>query len=76
MNFGEALEALKDGKRICRKGWIDKTMWLGLESPKIASRMNLPYIFVYTKPGVFKKNVVPWVATQADILSEDWYIPS
>lgn len=30
MNFGEALEALKDGKRVAREGWNGKGMFLFL----------------------------------------------
>ena len=28
MNFGQALQALKDGERVCRSGWNGKGMWL------------------------------------------------
>ena len=30
MNFGEALEAAKNGKKIARKGWNGKNMWVVL----------------------------------------------
>ncbi len=30
MNFGQALEALKDGKKVCRAGWNGKNMWIVL----------------------------------------------
>lgn len=30
MNFGQAIEALKAGKRVCRSGWNGKGMWLCL----------------------------------------------
>lgn len=33
MNFGQALEALKDGKRVARDGWNGKGMWLVLMTP-------------------------------------------
>jgi hypothetical protein len=30
MNFGQAIEVLKDGKRVARQGWNGKGMWLSL----------------------------------------------
>ena len=33
MNFGEALEALKNGHKVQRKGWNGKGMWLVLVQP-------------------------------------------
>ena len=33
LTFGEALEALKAGARICRAGWNGKGMWLSLSGP-------------------------------------------
>lgn len=30
MNFGQALDALKQGKRVQRAGWNGKGMWLAL----------------------------------------------
>lgn len=28
MNFGQAIEALKDGKKVAREGWNGKGMWI------------------------------------------------
>lgn len=30
MNFGQAIEALKEGKKVAREGWNGKGMWLAL----------------------------------------------
>ena len=30
MNFGHALEALREGKKVCREGWNGKNMWIDL----------------------------------------------
>ncbi|AXU20769.1 hypothetical protein C7W88_17010 [Novosphingobium sp. THN1] len=38
LNFGQALEALKQGKRIARSGWNGKGMWLCLSGPSKAAR--------------------------------------
>ena len=33
MDFGDAIRALKDGKRVAREGWNGKGMWLALSCP-------------------------------------------
>ena len=68
LNFGQAIEALKSGEVVARVGWNGKGMWLGLQRPGAHSKMSLPYIYMRTVQG----DLVPWLASQADMLSEDW----
>jgi hypothetical protein len=68
-NFGLALQALKDGHRVARRGWNGKDMWLELERPDAHSKMSLPYIYMRTAQG----DLVPWLASQTDMLAEDWF---
>jgi hypothetical protein len=68
MNFGQAIEALKTGKQVARRGWNGKGMWLALQSPDKNSKMSLPYIYMKTADD----NLVPWLASQTDMLSDDW----
>ena len=68
VSFGIAIELLKEGERIARKGWNGKGMWLELQSPDADSDMTLPYIYMRTADG----QNVPWLASQTDMLSEDW----
>lgn len=68
MDFGSAITALKSGKRVSREGWNGKGMWLGLQSPDADSMMDLPYIYMRTVTG----ELVPWLASQTDVLSDDW----
>jgi hypothetical protein len=68
MNFGQAIEALKQGKKVARAGWNGKGMHLELQRPDAHSKMTLPYIYMYTAQG----DNVPWLASQTDMLSEDW----
>lgn len=70
LGFGEALHALRDGKRVCRAGWNGKGMWLGLQIPDAHSKMTLPYIFMRTVQG----DLVPWLASQTDMLATDWEV--
>jgi hypothetical protein len=76
MTFGLALEALKKGLKVQRGGWNGKGLWLELQVPDAHSKMTLPYIFMSypsdakTTPGAR----VPWLASQTDMLAEDWVI--
>lgn len=70
MNFGEALEAMKAGAAATRTGWNGRGMWIALQRPNDHSKMTLPYLFMRTVQGDF----VPWLASQTDLLSEDWEI--
>lgn len=67
-NFGIALEILKQGGRVTRSGWNGKNMYLELQVPDENSKMSLPYIYMRTTQG----DLVPWLASQTDLLSDDW----
>ena len=75
MDFGNALRALKQGKAVARGGWNGKRMFLTLIEnyqigfhPGILGRPLLPWIGMLTADGSF----VPWLASQSDMLAEDW----
>ena len=68
MKFGIALDWLKIGGRVRRRGWNGKGMELALQVPDEHSKMSLPYIYMQTVQG----DLVPWLASQTDLLSEDW----
>ena len=75
--FGDAIAALKQGKRVAREGWNGKGMWLALQVPDEHSKMTLPYIYIeYPEghPAYPKGSRVPWLASQTDMLAEDWLI--
>lgn len=75
--FGHAIELLKSGHKLARKGWNGKGMYLTYVSPdqwqvdKYESHLNsLPWVGMKTADGSF----VPWLASQSDILAEDWVL--
>lgn len=68
MDFGAAILALKGGKSVHREGWNGKGMFLTMQRPDANSKMTLPYIYMRTADG----NLVPWLASQTDMLSDDW----
>lgn len=93
MNFGQAIQALKDGKKVCRAGWNGNGMFIVL-----MPELNLPpyntqgtdrkvndrtakwigegtplesqaYIAMFTAQ---KKWQPGWLASQPDMLADDW----
>ena len=79
MNFGQAIEMLKKGLKVARKGWNGNGIFIELQVPDAHSKMTQPYIFIDTlglqtnNPNA-PKGRVPWLASQTDMLAEDWII--
>ena len=75
-DFAVALRELKEGNRVARNGWNGKGLWLELQRPDAHSKMTLPYIFIsYPKDAQNTPGArVPWLASQTDLLAEDWMI--
>ena len=95
LTFGQAIEAMKAGKKVARAGWNGKGMWVvlmgGMTLPpystqgterKVNDRTakfigedtpfeSLPYVAMWTAD---KKWLPGWLASQTDMLSEDWMI--
>ena len=77
MDFGYALNALKEGAKVARSGWNGKGMWLVLQEPDENSKMTLPYIYIEYPAGHVaypSGSRVPWLASQTDLLADDWMI--
>lgn len=73
MNFSQALEALKNGKRVARTGWNGRGMWIELHDPWLGAedaRVARQYIQMKDAQGMF----VPWLASQTDLLANDWVL--
>lgn len=85
-DFGEAIRRLKAGALVSRAGWNGKSMWLAYQKaypngipingntaeatgiPMGTVIRFLPYLMMRTADGSF----VPWLASQTDVLAEDW----
>lgn len=84
LTFGLAIEALKLGKRMARAGWNGNGMWLFLiqGSNDIAKLHGYGFGEYLGEPtfrdAIFMRTVdnqlVPWTASQTDVLAEDWAI--
>ncbi len=68
MDFGAALAVLRSGGRVRRAGWHGKGMWIALQVPDEHSKMTLPYLYMKTADN----QLVPWLASQTDMLASDW----
>ncbi|WP_405909536.1 DUF2829 domain-containing protein [Streptomyces sp. NBC_00828] len=87
MNFGEALESLKEGARVGRAGWNGKGMYVALQAgypdgipinANTAEATGIPQGTVCRfRPYLMMKTAgdnefVPWVISQTDALADDW----
>ena len=70
MSFSLAFECLKGGVKMQREGWNGKGMWVELQKPDVESKMTLPFIYMKTADN----QLVPWLASQTDILADDWQV--
>jgi len=81
--FGRAIELIKAGKRVARAGWNGKGMFLFLV-PGSTFKVNREPLLSILGEGTevqyhghidmktAQGYVVPWLASQSDMLSEDW----
>ncbi len=85
MNFGDALAALKEGKRVARHGWNGKGMFLFLVPGSQFQVNRPPLLGIYPEGTTInyhahidmktaQDTVVPWLASQTDVLAEDWAV--
>ena len=83
LNFGQALDALKAGKKVARAGWNGKGMFLFLVPGSTFKVSRAPLLGIYPEgteinycPHIDMKTadekIVPWLASQTDVLAEDW----
>ena len=82
MTFGDALEAMKRGERVSRKGWNGKGQYVFLayepdfntDADIFAIDNEAPVsdmLVLKTAQDSFQPG---WLATQSDMLADDWYI--
>ena len=83
MNFGDVIAGLKSGRRFAREGWNGKGMFVFLV-PGSTFRVNREPLLSILGEGAevqyhahidmrtAQGYVVPWLASQADMLAEDW----
>lgn len=83
MNFSDALDAVKNGEKVTRAGWNGKGMFIFLV-PGSSFQVNRPPLLGIYREGTpidyhahidmrtADGTIVPWVASQSDLLADDW----
>ena len=82
MDFGVALMNLKEGRRVARKGWNGKGQYLELATDisytsAAGQIINCEHAAIGNKAIAFVGTSgvqMGWLASQADMLAEDWII--
>lgn len=82
MPFGLAIEAAKKGKKIARAGWNGKSQYVELAycisyKNNAAEIVNVNHCNIGSKALAFVGTSgvqMGWLASQADMLADDWYI--
>ena len=85
MSFSLAVEALKKGLKVARAGWNGKGMFLFLVSGSTFKVSRAPLLGIYPEGTEINYHahidmktadgtIVPWLASQTDVLSDDWCI--
>ena len=93
MRFGEALNHARTGKKIARRSWNGKNMYVYVKPGRLISLKKwqammpseepteeekkrgyivvLPHLDMMNAQG---ERIIGWVASQMDMLIDDWYI--
>ena len=89
MDFGQALQQLRDGRRVRRSGWNGRGMWICLMPGVVIAEQLVngrtkqfvptgdldcqPYFVMWTATEQWQPG---WLASQADLLAFDWEVVS
>lgn len=83
MDFGKALELIKQGKKVSRAGWNGKGMFVFLVPGSTFKVSRAPLLGIYPEGTEINYHahidmktadgkIVPWLASQTDVLADDW----
>ena len=85
MTFGKALKKIKTGHRVAREGWNGKLMFIFLVPGSTFKVNRAPLLGIFEEGTeidyqahidmkTVDDTIVPWLASQSDMLSEDWVV--
>lgn len=85
LNFGDAVHMLKLGEKVARAGWNGKNMFVFLVPGSTFNVSRPPLMGIYPEGTVIDYcahidmrtadgKIVPWLASQTDVLAEDWVV--
>lgn len=83
--FSEILDLIKQGKKVARKGWNGKGMFLFLVAGSTFTVNRPPLLGIYPEGTLINyhahidmrtadNQIVPWLASQTDLLADDWEV--
>lgn len=84
-NFSVALERIKSGYKVARKGWNGKGMFVFLVEGSTFTVNRKPLLGIYPEGTEINYHahvdmktadgtIVPWLVSQTDLLATDWTI--
>lgn len=85
MNFSQALDEIKSGKKVSRSGWNGKNMFVFLVPGSRFKVSRPPLLGIYPEGTEIDYHahvdmrtatgqIVPWLVSQTDLLADDWGI--
>ena len=85
LSFGDAVYLMKDGKKMTRDGWNGKDMFIFLVNGSNFEVSRPPLLGIYPEGTQISYHahidmktvqgyIVPWLASQVDVLANDWSI--
>ena len=85
ITFGQALEFLKQGHKVARSGWNGKGMFIFLVPGSVFKVNRAPLLGIYPEGTEITyhahidmktadNQIVPWLASQTDLLADDWMV--
>ena len=85
MSFSGALAAIKAGEKVARRGWNGKGMFVFLVNGSKFHVNRPPLLGIYPEGTEINYQshidmrtadgtIVPWLASQSDLLADDWSI--
>lgn len=83
MNFSQALDEIKAGKKVSRSGWNGKNMFVFLVPGSKFKVSRAPLLGIYPEGTEIDYHahvdmrtatgqIVPWLVSQTDLLADDW----
>lgn len=77
LTFGDALHFLKHGSAVARTGWNGKGMYvflIGADTWELTTATDKAPLMSFLALRTADGKVVPWLASQTDMLAEDWMV--
>lgn len=85
MNFSQALDEIKAGKKVSRSGWNGKNMFVFMVPGSTFTVNRPPLLGIYPEGSEINYQghvdmktangtIVPWICTQSDLLATDWVL--